>query len=145
MVGGVTETITHGVSKMKLLSTLLSTLLIIGLSTSCATVVKDKTYSNYTYDGDYNPAVFMEWDIIATEYYTDGGYNFVQHVLSNPDINSSVITIVAICVYDNEGGVSLIAYGYNKNGVDYVYVLDVDKNHYGLWLSRPSIGNIHKF
>jgi len=128
----------------KLLSTLLSTLFIIGLSTGCATVDK-KYYNDYTYEGDYNPAVFMEWEIVGTEYFSLGEYPCTQVVLSNPDFNSTVSFIVAVVVMDDEDGWSLISYGYNKHGVDYFYILNIENSHYELWMARPSTDNIHNY
>ena len=133
----------------KLLSTLLSTLLIIVLSTGCATVAKnaqvdqEETHSDYTYEGDIDPDVFMEWDMSDVEFFTDGENNYAQFILPNPDFFSPISLVTAVVVVENNN-MTLISYGYNKNGVDFVYVLDLELNRYVLWRSRPNIGNIHK-
>lgn len=128
-------------------------LLIIGVLIGCATSAKNaqvETYSDFTYEGDYNPDVFMEWDIGTinneplVQYWTKDGVNYIQAILDNPDVNSAVRIMVVVVVTDVQGGWSLISYGYNKNGIDYVYVLDIEENHYRLWRSRPSIDTIHK-
>ena len=131
----------------KLLSPLLSTLFIIVLSTSCATVAKTpdiiEVASYYTYESHISPDVFMDWDRSDVEFFTDGENNYAQFTLPNPDYDSPISQVVAVVVVENNN-MTLISYGYNKNGIDYVYALDIELNRYRLWKSRPSIGNIHK-
>ena len=145
---GRTGIIIHGGSKMKkLLLTLLSTLLIIVLSTGCATVAKTpdivEVAPQYTYESHISPDVFMEWDRSEVEFFTDGENNYAQFILPNPDYDSSIKQVAAVVVVEHNNR-TLISYGYNKNGVDFVYVLDLELNRYVLWRSRPNIGNIHK-
>ena len=78
----------------KLMSTLLSTLLLILLSTGCATVAEKTTIvptpdETYTYEGEVNPDDFMRWDVVGTEYFTAGENNYTQFLLANPDRDGS--------------------------------------------------------
>ena len=130
----------------KLMSTLLSTLLLILLSTGCATVAEKTTIvpapdETYTYEGEVNPDDFMRWDVVGTEHFTAGENNYAQFLLANPDKDSPITQIIAV-IYVVNNNMQLVSYGYKKNGVDYVYVLDFEQNRYILWLSRPSKGGI---
>lgn len=112
---------------------------------SCASLdIKAVSDYQYTYEGVYDPVVFMEWKILDSEQYIDGNFNYVQLILDNPDKDSSINTIIAVFIITGDQDSTLVAYGYSEYGTDYVYVLDVGVNHYKLWMERPSTNNIHK-
>ena len=125
---------------------LLSILIVIGLLTGCVTTkstIAPKPDATYTYEGDVDPEVFMNWNRSDVEFFTDGENNYAQFKLPNPDHDSPISQVVAVVVVENNN-MTLIAYGYNKNGIDYVYALDLEKNHYFLLMSRPSIGHVEE-
>ena len=142
---------------MKRLLAILLTGLVVG---GCAAIANNATSApeeivvfsdnQYTYDGEYDPDVLMNWDVATDtnnqplgESWVDDGINYSLFFMENPDINDFVKQIVVVITINNKGVWQLVSYGYSKYGIDYVFVLDYASNHYKLWMERPSSGNIH--
>ena len=126
-------------------NTLLTVLFVLTLFGCASHDIKAVSDYQYTYESEISPAVFMEWEIVESEYYTDGENKFAQYIMANPDTLSPIRIVVTVVIVRKDASYQLISYGYNKNGVDYVYVLDIDTNRYRLWMSRPSVKNIRYF
>lgn len=90
---------------------------------------------SYTYEGKFDPEVFMEWEVITGEQYMDDGILYTMFIYANPDLNSPIIEIVAVFIASD--GWTLVSYGYTYEGFDHVFVLNIDKGHYKLFDKFP--------
>ena len=87
------------------------------------------TESKYTYDGDLDPHVFMEWEIIDSRYFGEG---IVGMWLTNPDKTADIPMVDAVLLVSSDEDVVVIAYRYIKYNIEYVIMLDYETKHYEL-------------
>ena len=84
--------------------------------------------SKSTYDGEFNPHSFAIWKIIEGNYNARLGLVF-QRIL-NPDSDAEVKEII-ICIFPiTASSGKIIEYSYRRNGVKYLFRLDLIKDHY---------------
>ena len=120
----------------RLLAILLAFLLVV--SFGCATLASkgdttvQKTFdihqaSQYTYDGEFDPAVFFSWEVVKIVNCPSNHYHFF---LKNPDTSSDVPLVETMNIKKDNDNYTLIAYRYLKNGEKYVFGLDRTRAHY---------------
>ena len=78
--------------------------------------------SAYTYDGEFDPGEFADWDVSAYSVDKDGFFFFA---LINPDKDSDVFEIVVVVKNDKT-----LVYSYMRGGEQHLFAFDWKKNHY---------------
>jgi hypothetical protein len=121
---------------MRKLLFVLSFILAVSIVSACAEIKQPAETPTYTYEGDFNPEEFMNWQVIASQRYFESGYFFTQLMLRNPNELSPVKTMLAIFMYTEQW--TLISYAYTDTEHDYVYILDLETNSYKLFNKQPS-------
>ena len=83
--------------------------------------------TDYTYDGDLSPYVFLaEWDCDKTNYqYVEGYFLFL---FENPG-EGEIRQVEAIFIY-YEGVLGMVGYKYKKNNLVYFFILNPETNHF---------------
>lgn len=118
----------------------LTVVLILLLLFGCATIATNKTTvtepkksewvvsgeSNYTYDGNYDPAMFATWEEIK-RYRCPKGHT---HVLFSNPVSPNAIQYVEMVFIETNTRRLLIGYAYSCDGVQYMFVLNLKNNHY---------------
>ena len=111
---------------------------VLGLAIGCALQDKPITLvpnDQYTYESKFDPRELTEWNIISAKQYLEDGYWHTLSVFENPDMDSPITKVIAIFFAADEW--TLVSYGYTDGDVDYIYVLDIRRNHYKLWRETP--------
>ena len=81
-----------------------------------------------TYDGEFNPHSFATWKVIEGSYNAE--LNLVFQRILNPDPDAKVKEII-ICIFPiTASSGKIIEYSYEKDGVEYLFRLDLIKDHY---------------
>ena len=78
----------------------------------------------YTYDGEYDPSNFFDWDRLDVRICEKGHHHFLMGSLSEEP------KIVELITVESEGGYIVIMYKYFKDGVLYVFAIDRLIMHY---------------
>ena len=89
----------------------------------------------YTYDGEFDPAIFDNWEKKDKGVCAKGHYHFT---VINPDKDSDVkvVEVLSIVV---EGRYVMMAYRYFKGFEEYLFALDPSKIHYEQLLPENKI------
>ena len=112
-------------------------LLIVSLSfmfLACGTAAKQMEIISdyqYTYDGDIDPVVFLEWEITGQDY-QEGYYLFRYENLEH-----EIQIVEAIFIYGDDQ-FDLIGYKYVKDNMIHLFVLDPMTNHFQLMTTEPT-------
>ena len=80
----------------------------------------------YTYDGEYDPASFLDWDELATAVCPKGHLHFL---MVNPNHNEELKAVELVTV-KWKGEYVVVTYKYFKDGVRYVFSIDRAMRHY---------------
>jgi len=100
--------------------------LLLGCAAQQVTTEMIRPTVPYTYDGEFDPFVFLNWDVLGDVVTCEDH----RHIfLENPDKSSSVELIEILFKMSKEGHIMLKAYRYFKYGVWYVFALD-EHNHF---------------
>ena len=101
--------------------------LIIGCALNSTVGPVSKFNTNYTYDGDINPNVFLStWNCDRSKYeYNEGYYLFT---FENPGVGEIRLVEAIFIIYKDDLG--MIGYKYMKNDLIYFFILNPDTNHF---------------
>ena len=108
-------------------------ILIILLCLSCAAQqsnMKTEVFSDqtYTYDGEFNPDVFMNWRVIDRKFI--GEFTIVA-LLGNPD-EAADVEVIEAGLMVVEDWVRLIGYRYFINNAEFRFLLNSETNNYDM-------------
>jgi len=81
----------------------------------------------YTYDGPVDPGSFVNWEVVRANMCRKGHFHVV---VKNPDQSTGIDTVETISFTTPTEEFILMAYQYMKDGVGYVFYLDITRNHY---------------
>jgi hypothetical protein len=120
-------------TKNVLLAVILS--LIIGCALHNSSEPLANFNTNYTYDGDINPSVFLStWDCDRDRYqYIKGYYLFL---FENPGIGKIRRIEALFIIY--KGDLGMVGYKYMKDDIIYFFILNPETNHFDHIGSEPS-------
>ncbi len=91
-----------------------------------------------TYDGEFNPHSFTTWKTIKGSYNAELDLVF-QRIL-NPDPEAEVKEII-LCIFPiTASSGRIIEYSFKRNGVRYLFRLDIPGNHYKQILPKSKKG-----
>jgi len=81
-----------------------------------------------TYDGEFNPHSLTTWKAIEGSYNAE--LNLVFQRILNPDPEAEVKEII-LCIFPiTASSGKIIEYSFKRNGIRYLFRLDITINHY---------------
>ena len=91
-----------------------------------------------TYDGEFNPHSLTTWKVIEGSYNAE--LNLVFQRRLNPDPDAEVKEII-LCIFPiTASSGKIIEYSFKRNGVRYLFRLEIPGNHYKQILPKSKKG-----
>ncbi len=83
----------------------------------------------FTYDGTLNPSDFPKWEVINV-FHDPMGAPLHHIVVQNPDASSSIKEVEVVVLPIKDDIVLVIAYIYECDGKEYLFMLNKETNNY---------------